>query len=173
MAGMQGSQLADGPMIDSVTTVADIQTVLHRFLGRIIAIESEIVTNAHSAEQQLAGIRVDVRTLQQAPPTSSHFQKKFDLIDSQTITPATVGGSRSENFKAWAKKSKVKCPDVDSDARELLRRVPGIRDDLGLDALDAVEHTVQDILDVCHGRHAVNWPDEIPAPHSLPSLRPR
>ena len=53
MAG-QGSQMADGPMIDSVTTVADIQTVLHRFLGRFLAIENEMVTNAHGAEQQLA-----------------------------------------------------------------------------------------------------------------------
>ena len=65
---MQGTQLADGPMIDSVTTVADVQTILHRLLSRIIAIEGEVVTNAHGAEQQLASIRVDVRTLQLAPP---------------------------------------------------------------------------------------------------------
>ena len=30
-------------MIDSVTTVADIQTVLHRMLYRIEAIQSEII----------------------------------------------------------------------------------------------------------------------------------
>ena len=54
-------------MIDSVTTVAVIQTVLHRMLYRIEAIESEIISNASGAEQQLASIRVDVRTLQLAP----------------------------------------------------------------------------------------------------------
>ena len=78
--GAQGSHLADGPMIDSATTVADIQSVLHRMLYRIEAIESEIISNASGAEQQLASIRVDVGTLQLAPPPSSHA-KKFDLID--------------------------------------------------------------------------------------------
>jgi len=91
-----------------VTTVADIQTVLHRFLGRILAIEHEIVTNATGAEQQLAGIRVDLRTLQLAPPPSSHGHgKRFDLIDSKTMSPAMFSGARTENFKAWAKKIKA------------------------------------------------------------------
>ena len=106
--GMQGTQLADGPMIDSVTTVADVQTILHRLLGRIIAIEGEVVTNAHGAEQQLASIRVDVRTLQLAPPPSPHGHgKRFDLIDSKTMSPAMFSGARTENFKAWAKKIKA------------------------------------------------------------------
>ena len=37
--GAQGSSLADCPMIDSVTTVTDIQAVLHRMLYRIETIE--------------------------------------------------------------------------------------------------------------------------------------
>ena len=131
--GMQGSQLADGPVIESVTTVADIQTVLHRVLGRIEAIENEIVSNAHGSEQQLASIRVDVRTLQLAPPLSSH-QKKFDLIDSKTMTPATFGGSRSENFKAWAKKIKAYTKNKLPGYREALDLTEKLHKDKAVDA---------------------------------------
>ena len=55
MAGnaAQGSHLDDGPMIHSVTTVADIQDVLHRMLHRIKCIETEMISNASGAEQQL------------------------------------------------------------------------------------------------------------------------
>ena len=59
----QGSNLADGAMIDSVTTVADIQNVFRRFLFRLEAAEHEVMTNAIGAAQQFAAIRVDVRTL--------------------------------------------------------------------------------------------------------------
>ena len=102
----QGSSLADGPMIDSVTTVADIQTVLHRMLYRMEAIEYEVTSNASGAEQQLAAIRVDVRTLPLAHPPSTHA-KRFDLIDSKTMSPAMFSGARTENFQVWAKKIKA------------------------------------------------------------------
>ena len=42
----QGTSLADGQMIDSVTSVADIQDVLHRFMFRLEAVEFEVATNA-------------------------------------------------------------------------------------------------------------------------------
>ena len=147
MAGnaAQGSQLQDGPMIDSVTTVADIQKVLHRMLHRIECIETEIISNASGAEQQLAVIRVDVQTLQQTPPPNSHFQTKFDLIDSKTMTPATFGGSRSENFTAWAKKINA--------YRYTNSKLPGYRE-----ALDFTEklHKVKPIDATVKG--AWNWP---------------
>ena len=74
--------MANGPMIDSVTTVADMHTVLHRMLYRIGAIEFEVTSNASGAEQQLAAIRVDIRTLPLAPPPSTHA-KHFDLVDTK------------------------------------------------------------------------------------------
>ena len=132
--GAQGSHLADGPMIDSVTTVADIQTVRHRMLYRIESIESEIISNASGAEQQLASIRVDLRTFQQAPPPSSHYEKKFDLIDSKTMTPATFGGSRSENFKAWAKKIKAYTNSKLPGYREALDLTEKLHKDKPVDA---------------------------------------
>ena len=69
-------------MIDSVTTVADIQAVLRRILFRIEAIEYEVATNASGAEQQVAAIRVDVRTFQLAPPPATQ-SKRIDLIGEE------------------------------------------------------------------------------------------
>ena len=102
----QGSSLADGPMIDGVTTVANIQEVLHRLLHRIEQMEFEVISTASSAEKQLAVIRVDVRTLQLAPQPSGPT-KRFDFIDSKTMSPAMFSGACSDSFKAWAKKIKA------------------------------------------------------------------
>ena len=89
----QGTSAADAVLIDNVTTIADIQTVLHRIVCRLDAIEHEVPMNAGGAEQQLAAILVDVRTRQFAPPQSSQ-QKSIDLIDVKAMSPATFGGTR-------------------------------------------------------------------------------
>ena len=46
----QVTSLAVGAMIDSVTTMADIQNMLHRFLSRLEAVEYEVDRNASGAE---------------------------------------------------------------------------------------------------------------------------
>ena len=111
MAGM-GSMGANVPDIgiDQVTTVGDVQAILHRIMFRITDIENNVGTNAQGAEQQLAAIRVEIRNMQlQGAGGGAGGSKRIDLIDTKTMSPDKYTGNRSENFKAWAKKIKAYC----------------------------------------------------------------
>ena len=164
--------MQDGPMIDSVTTVADIQTVLHRMLYRSEAIQSEIISSASGVEQQLASIRMDVRNLQLASSPSSHTEK-LDLIDSKTLSPAVFSGARSENFKAWAKKIKAytnaKLPGY-RQALDLTEKLgkdkavdAGVRTSWGWPEADKADARFHDMLLMITAREAAGVVESVPS----------
>ena len=108
MAGMGASGTPD-VSIDHASSVGDIQAILRRMVARIDDLEITVGANATGTEQQLAGIRVDIRTIQVQGAASGGMGKRIDLIDTKTMSPDKFSGGRSENFKAWAKKIKAYC----------------------------------------------------------------
>ena len=134
--------------IDNATSVGDFQTILWRIHARMESIEDSVAMNDSGATQQLAAIRVDVRTLQQAPQHAPHGPAKFDLIDPTTMAPKSYSGSRSENYKVWAKSVKAYAN----------AKLPGYRM-----ALDAVDKLGKD-TPVDHGVfQGWNWKDAVDA----------
>ena len=81
--------------------MGDIQAIFRRMEQRLEVVDHETAMNASGTEQQMAALRVDVRTLQIAPPAAA--PKRYDLIDTKTMSPSMSGGTRADNFKAWAK----------------------------------------------------------------------
>ena len=109
MAGM-GASGALTASIDQASTVGDIQSILKRLLAKIDDLEITVGANETGAEQQLAGIRVDIRNIQsQGAANSGGNGKKIDLIDTKAMSPDKFSGGRSESFKGWAKKIKAYC----------------------------------------------------------------
>ena len=79
--------------VDNTASVGHIQSMLHRTELRLDNMEYEIANNVNLAEQQLAAFLVDVRTLQMAPPTAAQDAKRYDFIDTKTMSPSMIGGT--------------------------------------------------------------------------------
>ena len=94
-------------LINSITNIGDVQTILLSLLQRIEASEYEIGSNASGAEQQLAAIRVDIRGIQNQGGGGGQGGKHFELVDSKSMAPAVFTGAREEDWKGWAKKVKA------------------------------------------------------------------
>ena len=94
-------------LINSITNIGDVQTILLSLLQRIEASEYEIGSNASGAEQQLAAIRVDIRGIQNQSGGGGQGGKNFELVDSKSMAPAVFTGAREEDWKGWAKKVKA------------------------------------------------------------------
>ena len=103
MAAAGASGQAD-VTVDNCLSVGDIQAIIRRIEQRFEVVEHETAMNASGTQQQLAALRVDVRTLQIAPPAAA--AKRYDLIDTNTMSRSMLGGTRADYFKAWAKNTK-------------------------------------------------------------------
>ena len=130
MAAM-GSMGASGTQdvgIDQATTVGDIQAILHRIMYKISDIEDNIAKNTQGSEQQLAQIRVDIRTMQMSGIGSGKGpgDRRIDLIDTKTMSPDKFSGNRSENFKILGQ---VHQGVLQREAAWVPPRLGGVRED--------------------------------------------
>ena len=156
MAAMQsGESGQDDVSIGNANTVGDFQTLIARLDVRIDQLENELAMQGSGTEQQLATIRVDVRTLQQAGGGAQAGGAKFDLVDTKNMSPTVYSGKRSDNFKVWAKRVKAYTN----------AKLPGYRK-----VLDEIEKLGKDTPVDQHILNSWNWSEGVAADSKLHDL---
>ena len=145
---LPGQGGSDDVFVQNATTVGDFQNILQSLMQRLDTLEGEVAMNASGSEQQLAAIRVDIRTInQQAAGQGASQASRFDLIDTKAMSPNIFSGDRSENFKQWVKKVKAYCNARLAGYRRALEATEKLTKDQVVDAALFTQWDWKDVVE--------------------------
>ena len=157
-----GASGSDDVTIENASTASDFVTVLQRMntanrtlRDELSYVQADAATKHSQRDMEMAQMRVELRLAQAAGAQTQgqHSDKKFELIDVKTMTPAKFSGMKSDNFKLWAKKLKAYTN----------AKVSGFRDALELAEKCKVAITTGTI-------HAWGWSEGAVANTKLPDM---